>query len=146
AGEGTRGDDYSARFFYDLLSFLLSPYQNDESLRKRAQDLGERLDGEKFFSADFVDSRDETRHTADTNQRVQNTLRKFRHLHLPQHPQDNQLTPNLKNHAAYLTSKRSVTQFLYAAETLLTDKKPPICLVITSLPLEKNTVTAFVKP
>jgi hypothetical protein len=145
AGKGTRDDDFSAQFFYDLLWFLLSPYQNDESLRKCARDLGVYLDGEEFFSAGFIDSLDETRHTDDTDRRVQDKLREFKRRHLVQHPQDNQSAPNLKNNAAYLTSKRSVKQFLYAAEALLTNKKPPVCLVITSLPLEKNTVTAWAK-
>ncbi|WP_187150992.1 hypothetical protein, partial [Treponema endosymbiont of Eucomonympha sp.] len=72
AGEGKRGDD-DARFFYDLLSFLLSPYQNDKSLRKRAQDLGAYLDGEEFFSAGFTDSLDETRHNAATEPRARDT-------------------------------------------------------------------------
>jgi hypothetical protein len=145
AGEGDRADA-DAAFFNHLLVFLLSGCQNSEAINKRLSSLTSLLDN-KWFTQKFVDSLDKERQTDNTKKAIQERLMEIGRL-LEEKVPISKFVANLTWSAgAYSLQWETISQFLSALQMLVAPapSKSSGCLVITSLPLEKEQIMAFMR-
>jgi hypothetical protein len=132
AGEG-RCNDAGAMFFYRLFTYVLYADKNFEAISAA-------LDRDDLFSKKYIDSIDHDRHSEKTCQEVKRKLEKlnsFLEREIISQGLQKKVSP--EKNGVYQKNDSTCALFISAVSALIDPTKGPASLIITSLPIDKES-------